>query len=88
MKKIDRKTIFQNTYNGGLALTSLEIKIQTVHITRIKIIAENFNQLWTSLYIFWFGLLLKFYSVLLFSNKYSHTINIPKKKYVKLKKQY
>ena len=48
-EKINRKTIFQNTYNGGLALTSLEIKIQTVHITRIKKIAENFNQPWTSL---------------------------------------
>lgn len=77
-EKLNRQTIFQNTYNGGLALTNLEIKIQTTHITRIKKIAENFNQPWASLYIFWFGLLLKFYSVILFSNKYSHTINIPK----------
>ena len=78
-RKINRNTITNNTYRGGLALTDLETSIFTTHVQRFKSIIENKNQPWANLYIYWFGLQLNFFVKDFSSNNYVHTIQIPSK---------
>ena len=79
IEKINRNTITNNTYKGGLALTDLGTSILTTHVQRFKNIIENKNQPWAQLYIYWFGLQLNFLVKDFSSNNYVHTIKIPLK---------
>ena len=75
--KLKRTTIYQNTTNGGLSLTDLTTKQKAIHIQKIRKIQENLEQPWVHLYVYWFGLYMRFMSTSLSSNQYVHTLNIP-----------
>ena len=75
--KLKRNTIYQNTTNGGLSLTDLNTKQKAIHIQKIRKIQENLEQPWVHLYVYWFGLYMRFMSTSLSSNQYVHTLNIP-----------
>ena len=75
--KISRKTITNNLNRGGLGLTDIETSILTSKIQRFKHLIENKNQPWAALYIYWFGIDLKYYVKDFALNKYVHNLNIP-----------
>ena len=75
--KISRKTITNNLNRGGLGLTDIETSILTSKVQRFKNLIENKNQPWTALYIYWFGIDLKFYVKDFALNKYVHNFYIP-----------
>ena len=60
-----------------MGLTDIETSILTSKVQRFKNLIVNKNQPWTALYIYWFGIDLKFYVKDFALNKYVHNFYIP-----------
>ena len=72
--KISRNTIFQDMFHGGLGLPSVLHKRESMIIQTLRKIELNLDQPWANLYIYWFGLNLKFYHAPYAANTYLHNI--------------
>ena len=72
--KISRNTIFQDMFHGGLGLPSVLHKRESIIIQTLRRIELNLDQPWANLYIYWFGLNLKFYHAPYAANTYLHNI--------------
>ena len=72
--KIKRETLHQDFSKGGLNVPSLMQKQDSLIIQTLRRIEINRNQPWANLYIYWFGINLKFYCSEYASNNYLHNI--------------
>ena len=82
--KIKRDTMYQNIQKGGLSAPSITFKQESITIQTLRKIEGNLNQPWAALYIYWFGLDLRFYYPNFASNNYIHNIeNFYEKEYIK-----
>ena len=72
--KIKRETLHQDFSKGGLNIPSLMQKQDSLIIQTLRRIEINRNQPWANLYIYWFGINLKFYCSEYASNNYLHNI--------------
>ena len=72
--KIERETLYQDFSKGGLNVPSLIQKQDSLIIQTLRRIEINRNQPWANLYIYWFGINLKFYCCEYASNNDLHNI--------------
>ena len=61
-------------FHGGLGLPSVLHKRESIIIQTLRRIELNLDQPWANLYIYWFGLNLKFYHAPYAANTYLHNI--------------
>lgn len=74
----------QDQAKGGLDLlnvTDLQTQQKSLHIQNLQNMLNKEDQPWTTLFIYWFGLYMKFIYPQYTSNKYVHTLNIPSNLY-------
>ena len=82
--KNKRDTMYQDIKKGGLSVPSITHKQESITIQTLRKIEGNLNQPWAALYIYWFGLNLRFYCPNFASNNYIHNIeNFYEKEYIK-----
>ena len=77
-EKLKRDTMTRQTIHGGLSMPNLKFRSEANFIQLFLKISLCLNQPWAALYIYWFGFLLKDIYPDLSTNKYVHTIDIPK----------
>ena len=77
-EKLKRDTITRQIIHGGLSMPNLKLRSEANFIQLFLKISLCLNQPWAALYIYWFGFLLKDIYPDLSTNKYVHTIDIPK----------
>ena len=58
---IKEKACIKTLIRGGLSVPSIMHKQESITIQTLRKIEDSFIQLWVSLYVYWFGLNLRFY---------------------------
>ena len=77
-EKFKRDTIMRQTIHGDLSMPNLKLRSEANSVQLFLKMSLCLNQPWAELFIYWFGFLLKDIYPDLSTNKYVHTIDIPK----------
>ena len=76
--------MYKDIKKGGLSVPPITHKQEYITIQILGKIEGNLNQPWAALYIYWFGLNLRFFCPHFASNNYIHNIeNFYEKEYIK-----
>ena len=76
--KIKRRSMECLQPNGGLGIPNIINKQTAIIINRFQELGQGEMQPWKGLFIYWFGIHLKFLATSYTSNKYVHTLKIPR----------